>query len=637
MSPAANASWKAAAVRALVCLVFYLAGWTAGWLEAPDASRWLFISACLAGGWGLAMESWQDLRAFKLEIHFLMFAAAAASVALGQWPEAALLLVLFSGSEALEAYANHRTERALASLFKDTPRTALEVLPDGSTREVEVEKLVPGMKVRIPPGQQIPVDLRIISGESTCDESSLTGEAIPVSKSPGSETMGGTLNLSGALIGEVVRPASQSALQQIMALIRDAQQRKAVAQRFTDRFGTRYTTGVLVGCSLLFLYWWLVAKLPPLRDAAETASAFRRAITVLIVASPCALVLSVPSAILSAIARGARSGIIFRGGSAIEELAKVDTFALDKTGTLTTGNLRLEEILPVRGTIEALRHAAYNMALQTTHPLDRAIVKGLAGTEKTEHPLAITQEPGKGVAATLADGDWLMGKRSYVETKATLPAEEDIPRAPVHSEVWLAGGRDNAGYLRLRDEPRSEAAALLGELHKEGLRTVMLTGDRQEAGDAVAKLTGVQEVHARLLPQDKTRLITEMQKAGRHVAMVGDGVNDAPALAAAQVGIAMGLRGSDAALEQADLILSRDRLETLLTAWRLSRRATGIMRQNIAVALGMAAGMVLLSIFREVPLWVGVLTHEGSTAVVVLNSLRLLLGDGKLDALPARS
>ena len=635
MSSAAKVPWKASAIRALICLIFYLAGWTVVWTGMPSTGFWLFITACAAGGWGLAKESWHDLRAFKLEIHFLMLAAAVASAALGQWPEAALLLVLFSGSEALEAYANHRTERALASLFKDTPRTALEVLPDGSTREVAVEDLLPGMKVRIPPGQQIPVDLRIVSGESTCDESSLTGEAIPVSKSPGSETMGGTLNLSGSLTGEVLRPASQSALQQIMELIRDAQTRKAVAQRFTDRFGTRYTAAVLVGCTLLFLYWWLIAKLPPLRDAAETASAFRRAITVLIVASPCALVLSVPSAILSAIARGARSGIIFRGGSVIEELAKVDTFALDKTGTLTTGNLRVEEILSVRGTMAALRHAAYNMALQTTHPLDRAIVRKLAESEQVEPPLSITQVPGKGVTATLADGDWLMGKRSYVETKAPLPAETDIPRAPVHSEVWLAGGRDNAGYIRLRDEPRPEAAALLGELHKEGLRTVMLTGDRQEAGDAVAKLTGVQEVHAKLLPQDKTRLITEMMNAGRHVAMVGDGVNDAPALAAAQVGIAMGLRGSDAAREQADLILSRDRLETLLTAWRLSRRATRIMRQNIGVALGMAGGMVLLSIFHEVPLWVGVLTHEGSTAVVVLNSLRLLLGEATLEAASA--
>jgi Cd2+/Zn2+-exporting ATPase len=361
------------------------------------------------------------------------------------------------------------------------------------------------------------------------------------------------------------------------------------------------------------------------------ASAFRRAITVLIVASPCALVLSVPSAILSAIARGARSGIIFRGGSTIEDLAKVDTFALDKTGTLTTGNLRVEEITPVRGNIEAIRHAAYNLALQTTHPLDRAIVRKLAESEQAEAPKQITQVPGKGVTAELADGIWLMGKRSYVETQAALPDEENLPRAPVHSEVWLAGGQDNAAYIRLRDEPRAEAAALLGELHKEGLRTVMLTGDRQESGDAVAKLTGVQEVHARLLPQDKTRIITEMQQAGRHVAMVGDGVNDAPALAAAQVGIAMGLRGSDAAREQADLVLSRDRLETLLTAWRLSRRATRIMRQNIGVALGVAGSMVLISILREVPLWVGVLTHEGSTAIVVLNSLRLLLGDGKLE------
>lgn len=618
-------SWKPAALRAVICLLLYLGAWLAWWLAGETAALWLFAAACIPGGWGLAKESWNDIASRRLDIHFLMLSAAVASAVLGHWQEAALLLVLFSGSEALEDYANFRTESALASLFKAAPKTALRLMDDGSTVEIPVEDLTPGMSIRIQPGQLVPVDVRITLGESECDESSLTGEAIPVGKSPGSEALGGTLNLSGVLTGEVLRPASQSALQQIMELIRNAQQRKARAQRFTDRFGTGYTALVLGGCTLLFLYWWLVAGLPVFRDAGGTASAFRRAITVLIVASPCALVLSVPSAILAAIARGARMGVIFRGGSSIEDLARVDAVALDKTGTLTTGELVVEEVHTASGDEAALRHAAYNLARQSTHPLSRAIARKFTATERVEDPAAFTNVPGSGVTGQFPAGEWAMGKRSWIASRAVaMPSEDETERAPVHSEVWLTGP-GATGCLWLRDQPRPEAAELLAQFHKAGLRSLMLTGDRPQAAQTVARITGVQEVHAGLHPGEKTGIIQKLQAEGRHVAMVGDGVNDAPALTAANVGVAMGLRGSDAALEQADLVLSRDRLDAFLDAWRLSRRAVGIMRQNVFVALGMAAGMVIVSILTEVPLWVGVLTHEGSTAVVVLNSLRLLL------------
>jgi Cd2+/Zn2+-exporting ATPase len=623
--PAPSASWKPAALRAVLCLVLYIAGWITAWLSGDGASLWLFAAACIPGAWGLVVESWQDFTSRRLDIHFLMLAAAVASAALGAWPEAALLLVLFSGSEALEDYAHFRTESALASLFKDTPRTALRVMPDGTEQEFPVEQLAAGMSIRIQPGQLVPVDVLITAGESECDESSLTGEAIPVGKSPGSESMGGTLNLSGLLTAEVLRPASQSALQQIMELIRDAQQRKAHAQRFTDRFGTGYTALVLGGCTLLFLMWWLLVKLP-------AADAFYRAITVLIVASPCALVLSVPSAILAAIARGARTGVIFRGGSAIEDLAKVDAIALDKTGTLTTGELQVEEVHTFTGEESALRHAAFNLSRQSTHPLSRAIVRKFTAGAVVEEPSGFTNVPGSGVSGTLGGGDWRQGKRAWIAQFAPqLPDEHSMERAPVHSEVWIAGP-GTTGVLWLRDQPRKEAAALLAEMHAGGIRTVMLTGDRPQAAQAVAKITGVQEIHAGLLPGQKTDIIRQLQKEGRHVAMVGDGVNDAPALTAADVGIAMGLRGSDAAREQADLILTRDRLDALLDAWKLSRRAVRIMRQNVVIALGMAGSMVVVSIITEIPLWLGVLTHEGSTAVVVLNSLRLLLAGGSRPA-----
>ena len=625
MPEPSSASWKPEAFRAVACLFLFLVGWTLHTAGAAGAGMVSFALSCVVGGWDLAAETWQGLRRKELDIHFLMLAAAGASAGLGHWEEASLLLVLFSGSSALEAYANFRTESALASLFHDVPKTALELLPDGTTREVPVDDLQPGMSVRVLPGQQVPVDLRVISGHSECDESSLTGEAHPVSKSPGAEALAGTLNLSGSFIGEVLRPASRSALRQIMDLIRNAQQRKARAQRFTDRFGTRYTAAVLGLCTLLFLAWWRIGGLPAFTSDTGRASAFHRAITVLIVASPCALVLSVPSAILAAIARGARSGVIFRGGSTVEDLAAIDTVALDKTGTLTTGELTVDAVSVVRGSEPALRHAAWNLARQSTHPLSRAIAAHLTADATREEPQHYTNVPGSGVTGILAGGEWSLGKRSWIAERAGgLPDDADAVRPPVSSEVWITGP-DATGFLTLRDQPRTDARPLLASLHDHGIRTLMLTGDRPQAAQAVADLTGVQEVHAALLPADKTTIIETLQKEGHRVAMVGDGVNDAPALALANVGVAMGLRGSDAALEQADLVLSRDRLEAFLDAWRLSRNAVGIMRQNIVVALGTAAVMVGVSIVREIPLWLGVLTHEGSTAVVVLNSLRLLL------------
>ncbi|MEN9284246.1 MAG: hypothetical protein RLZZ179_1739 [Verrucomicrobiota bacterium] len=627
MSESSSASWKPTAVQALLCFLFFIAGWVAQAAGLAGMATFLFVISCVAGGYDLAKDTLGALRRKSLDIHFLMLMAAAASAALGHWHEAALLLVLFSGSSALEEYANHRTETALASLFRDVPRTARQVLADGSVEEVPIESLQPGMMVSVPPGQQVPVDLRVISGHSECDESSLTGEANPVSKSAGSEAMGGTMNLSGSFTGEVLRPASQSALQQIMDLIRNAQQRKARAQHFTDRFGTTYTLLVLGLCLLLFLSWWLIGRLPAFGDAPSgEAGAFHRAITVLIVASPCALVLSVPSAILAAIARGARSGVIFRGGSTIEDLAGITAVALDKTGTLTTGEMSVEEIHVLHGGEEALRHAAYNLARQSTHPLSRAIAAKLTVGTAREDPQHYTNVPGSGVTGILRGGQWALGKRSWIESMATAQLEprDSHPKPPVSSEVWVTGP-EATGYFSLRDQPRAEAAALLATLHASGLRTLMLTGDRPEAAKAVRDLTGVQEVHAGLLPGDKTDIIAGLQKDGQRVAMVGDGVNDAPALTLANVGVAMGLRGSDAALQQADLVLSRDRLEAFVDAWRLSRNAVGIMRQNILVALGTAGVMVLVSVLREIPLWLGVLTHEGSTAIVVINSLRLLL------------
>ena len=616
--------WKPMAALAAGCAVFGLAGWI---LDANHAPAWMsltaYILAYICGGWDAAGDAWQRLKSGQLDIHFLMIAVAGGAAAIGAWREGALLLFLFSASGAMEHYAMGRTRREIGALLRGAPKTAL-VIDDGREREIPVDDLLPGMTVRVVAGGQIPVDMTVTRGHSECDESNLTGESVPVPKGPGDTALAGTINLSGVLEGAVLRPAAESSLQRIIRLIREAQGLRAPSQTFTDRFGTTYTWIILSACTIMFFVWWLGVGLPPLTGTEETRSAFYRAMTLLVVASPCALVLSVPSGILSAIAAGARRGILFRGGAPIENLALVNVVALDKTGTLTSGQLTLAGIEMVRGTEAELLAAAQALARHSAHPLSRAI-RRLALQRGTPEQDAEKHEtlPGRGVRAVLAGHAAVLGSRAFVaaETGIDLP---DAPHASDAAEVWVAG--DGAvGCLRFRDEVRPQSRELLDKLRARGIRTVMLTGDRHGPAEAMGRAAGVEEIRAGLLPQDKVAAVEELKDGGKNrVAMVGDGVNDAPCLAAADIGVAMGARGSDAALEQAEVVLMNDRLENFLLALDLSTDARRIIRQNMVVALGTVGLMALATFVFPVPLALGVAAHEGSTVVVVLNSLRLL-------------
>jgi Cd2+/Zn2+-exporting ATPase len=616
--------WKPMAALAAGCAVFGLAGWI---LDANHAPAWMpltaYILAYICGGWDAAGDAWQRLKSGQLDIHFLMIAVAGGAAAIGAWREGALLLFLFSASGAMEHYAMGRTRREIGALLRGAPKTAL-VIDDGREREIPVDDLLPGMTVRVVAGGQIPVDMTVTRGHSECDESNLTGESVPVPKGPGDTALAGTINLSGVLEGAVLRPAAESSLQRIIRLIREAQGLRAPSQTFTDRFGTTYTWIILSACTIMFFVWWLGVGLPPFTGTEETRSAFYRAMTLLVVASPCALVLSVPSGILSAIAAGARRGILFRGGAPIENLALVNVVALDKTGTLTSGQLTLAGIEMVRGTEAELLAAAQALARHSAHPLSRAI-RRLALQRGTPEQDAEKHEtlPGRGVRAVLAGHAAVLGSRAFVaaETGIDLP---DAPHASDAAEVWVAG--DGAvGCLRFRDEVRPQSRELLDKLRARGIRTVMLTGDRHGPAEAMGRAAGVEEIRAGLLPQDKVAAVEELKDGGKNrVAMVGDGVNDAPCLAAADIGVAMGARGSDAALEQAEVVLMNDRLENFLLALDLSTDARRIIRQNMVVALGTVGLMALATFVFPVPLALGVAAHEGSTVVVVLNSLRLL-------------
>jgi len=621
-------SWPLLLGSAILCGLATVAGIiTQRFPDSENIALGIYLIAYMTGGWDAALDTLEKLRKLRLDIHFLMIAVALGAAFIGAWWEGAALLFLFSLSGALEAMAMARTEREIRSLFNDAPKQALLIEPDDTTQEVAVTNLRVGDNIRILPGEQFPTDSTVIAGESSADESSLTGEANPVKKVSGDQVFGGTINTWGKLDAEVQKVAGDSAHARIISLIKEAQQSKAPSQRFTDRFGTAYTIGILLLSLAMFLVWHYGMNLPAFISEGGQKSAFYRAMTLLVVCSPCALVISIPSAILAGIASGARRGILFRGGIAVEGLAKITRLAMDKTGTLTKGELELVDIeTDLPDSDQSLLDLAASLSLNSTHPLSRAI--------QTEHQkrggkklkvsdfLSIA---GKGLQGTVAGKKVTLGRRELVLEVA--PSHSWLNKLPlpkaglteviVHSEAF-------SGRLLLRDTPRAEANALIQQLNAHGVKTSMLTGDRAASAQIIANEVGLTDYKHSLHPEDKVAIIQEWREQGDIVAMAGDGVNDAPSLAAADVSIGMGLRGSDAVLEQADVVLTYDKLESLLDAYHLSRRCHAIIRQNLAISLGVVMLLGLAAMGSWIPLTIGVIGHEGSTIIVVMNSMRIL-------------
>ena len=624
----AGEEWRVLGLLAGGCAVLGISGWMVSSVEA--APVWLsvmfYIGAMVAGGWDAFEDVKDGLPKGELDIHFLMLAVAIGAALIGAWAEGALLLFLFSFSGALEHFALYRTRREINSLFDAAPKSATIRDASGGEREVSVSAVNVGDIVVVKPGAQFAVDAEVIKGKSAADESNLTGEANPVPKFIGDSVYSGTINLWGAVDARVLRPVGESALQKVIRLIREAQHLKAPSQRFTDKFGTRYTVGILGLTTVMFFVWWLGFGIAPFSNTEAGFSAFYRAMTLLVVASPCALVLSIPSAILAAIAWGARHGILFRGGAAIEKMAEVDLVALDKTGTLTTGEMEVDSVesFPPGREREAAE-LAYSLEAHGSHPIGRAIKK-YAKAQGLE-PRAIDDfqaMSGKGVQGREGQTLCVLGRRELLEDGPLAEWIKDVPEpAPEFSENWILKD-DLIARILLRDQIRTESQPILEKLKAMGVRTVMLTGDRRGAAESVGRAIGIEEVRSGLTPDGKVAAILEYSKNGYKVAMVGDGVNDAPSLAAAYVSVAMGARGSDAALEQSEVVLMKDRIENYLAATDLSHRARSIIRQNLAIALGTVVLMVAAAIFGWIPLSVGVFAHEGSTVVVCLNSLRLL-------------
>ncbi len=599
---------------AAICGLSTLAGFlvqrfiTIEWLSAS-----LFIIAYVSGGWFATQDVARSLKRGKIDVQFLMIVVALGAALVRAWTEGAILLFLFSLSNALEQFANHRTRKTIDSLLRAAPKQALR-RENGSWMEVPVEEIKRDDELLVKAGELFPVDGVVIEGATSADESALTGEALPVAKRVGDSVSSGTLNLEGQPVIRVSRELAQSALYRILDLIQTAQQQKAPAQRFTDVF-SRYYTWIVLGLSLVAFLVLLGLQKP-------LAEAFYRTMTLLVVASPCALVLSIPSAILVAIAAGARDGILFRGGVAIENLAGVNQFAFDKTGTLTKGTLRLAHIQTNGSCSEdELLQVAASVGQLSTHPLSRAISR--EAENRRLAPLAVSDFrnlPGLGMEARVGGKTITVGSRRLMKERGVaLPATDSSGQA----EVWIANGAAR-GVIYLADEVRPAARPVIDYLKQSGAAVALLTGDRMAAARAVASEVGIDDVRAEFSPEDKLQCIHQWRSEGRRVAMVGDGINDAPGLAAADVAIGMGARGSDAALEQADVILMHDKIENVEQAVRLSRRARSVIRQNVVISLGVILLLVTSALAQKINLTLGVIGHEGSTVVVVLNGLRLL-------------
>jgi Cd2+/Zn2+-exporting ATPase len=618
--------WKMQLIAALVCGGVGLAGFLLH-KSNPSLALGCYLLAYVAGAWFTVEEVWERLQQGAIDVHFLMLAVAAGGAAIGAWAEGATLLFLFSLSGALEHYALGRTQKEIRSLFHDAPKFAIVLNEKGQELEVAVEQLCPGMRLLIKPGAQFPVDAEILKGKTASDESNLTGEATPVDKGVGDNVLAGTINLWGAVEVIVLRPVQESALEKIIHLIKEAQQQKAPAQQFTDKFGSIYTYSVLAASLAMFFVWWLGFKLPAFTAAETSHTAFYRTMTLLVVASPCALVLSIPSAILAAIAWSARHGILFRGGAAVEKLADATIVALDKTGTLTTGELRVERVESFPpGREEEVAQLACSLEKLSTHPLARAIVR--YGKQQQISLLEFDQFEsltGQGLQGRRGADLCRLGKRDWI-FKPEDPAIASMPVSQAGvSEVWVVSP-NLRGRILLRDDIRPQAKAVLERLRQDGLRTVVLTGDRQVAAEHLKTHLHLGEIRAELKPEQKVAAIRELSKDGNKVVMIGDGVNDAPSLAAAHIGVAMGARGADAALEQADIVLMHDRLENFHAAYCLSRRARRVIRQNLFISLATVVVLVTFALLGRIPLTLGVVGHEGSTVIVVMNSLRLLFG-----------
>ncbi|MGW3355730.1 heavy metal translocating P-type ATPase [Streptomyces bungoensis] len=611
-----EARWAAAAlVLFLIALPLYLAGAPA-WAWGP-----LFAAVYVTGGWEPGWAGLQALREKTLDVDLLMVVAALGAAAIGQVLDGALLIVIFATSGALEAIATARTADSVRGLLDLAPATATRLADDGTEETVPTGRLAVGEVVLVRPGERVGADGRVLDGTSEVDQATITGEPLPVAKRQGDEVFAGTLNGTGALWVKVERDPADSVIARIVAMVEEASETKAPTQLFIEKVEQRYSLGMVAATLALFAL--------PLVLGADLRSTLLRAMTFMIVASPCAVVLATMPPLLSAIANAGRHGVLVKSAVVMERLGQVDAVALDKTGTLTEGTPRVADIRPLAAsglTEDGLLRLAAAAEHPSEHPLARAVVAA-ARTRGLDVPPAedFASTPGAGVSATVDGRTVAVGSPARVLDDATGHPVAAGLEEEGRTAVLVTVDGTPVGVLGIADRLRDEAAATVTALGGlTGTPPVLATGDNARAAARLAAEVGITDVRAGLLPQDKVTAVLEMQRAGRKVLVVGDGVNDAPALAAAHTGIAMGRAGSDLALETADAVVVRDELATIPAVVRLSRQARRLVVQNLVIAAVFITGLVVWDLAGTLPLPLGVAGHEGSTVIVGLNGLRLL-------------
>lgn len=594
----------------------------------PLGSRLFYLVAVGLAAWHLLPKAWLAFRRLRPDMNLLMVVAIVGALAIGEFLEAATVALLFAVSLSLESWSIGRARQAIAALVNLSPPTALVKKDDGTEVSLPLEAVPVGSVVIVKPGDRIPLDGRVTRGESTVNQAPITGESIAVVKSPADEVFAGTINQDGALEITTTKPFKDTTLSRIVKLVGDAQSQRSPSEQWVEQFARYYTPTVLILALLVMI-------VPPLFDEGGWSKWFYEGLVLLVVSCPCALVISTPVSIVAAITSAARNGVLIKGGPFIEAPARLRAIAMDKTGTLTEGRPQVRQVITLLAdyTESRVLEVAASLETRSTHPLAVAITTEAArrgiSTRVAENFQAI---PGKGVVATIdGQGVWL-GSHRYLEERGQDSADMHRQLEKLASQgltVVVVGEKDQVcGFITLADQIRPNAATSISAFRQAGIKhVVMLTGDNRATGDSVAKQVCVDEVRADMLPEDKLAVIAELVGRYHSVAMVGDGVNDAPALARATIGIAMGAIGTDAALETADIVLMSDDLSKLAWLIRHSRRTMKIIHQNIGLSLAAKAIFVILTLTGFASLWAAIMADTGTSLLVIFNGLRLLAID----------
>ncbi|MDX4957797.1 heavy metal translocating P-type ATPase [Delftia acidovorans] len=611
----------AALAVAVIAEVFHMA--------FPDTLPWHVAGMAVAAGAialsGLAVfkKGLSALRNGQLNINALMSVAVIGAFLIGQWPEAAMVMVLYSLAELIEARSVERARNAIAGLLALSPAQAEVRQPNGTWALTDAKAVAVGAVARVKPGERFALDGRVTTGHGAVDQSPVTGESIPVDKGPGDDVFAGTINQSGALEFEVTKPAGDTVLARIIHAVEEAQGQRAPTQRIVDKFAAIYTPAVFVLAIAIAVGMPLVAGWPWLE-------AIYKSLVLLVIACPCALVISTPVTVVSGLAAAARRGILIKGGVYLEQARKLTALGLDKTGTLTEGKPKLvaHRVLVDGASEDAVLLVARSLAARSDHPVSKAVAAGLSGT--SAEVVDFGAELGKGVHGAIDGRAYILGNHRWLNERGqSTPELEALMQeheAQGRTLSVLADDERALALFAVADTTKETSRQAVAELLALGVRPIMLTGDNATTAQAIAKQVGIEDVRAGLLPEDKQKVVAELRAQGRHVGMVGDGVNDSPSLAAADIGFSMGAAGTDTAKEAADVLIMNDDLRKVAETIRLSKKTYAVLWQNIVLALGIKAVFFVLAVFGSATMWMAVFADMGASLLVVFNGLRLLRG-----------